>query len=888
MCSFKIIINLLNFILLSGTIAINSAPIDTAKTKTSAKSPALVSGKTPAQTITPVNSKTPNPPATPVAAITKAQITSAQIIPDHTLINTTKSKLMGATGNTFAPQDIYQTCNSWQDCKISASAWQILSAPPYNMTGFYCDTMYTTYDQQTNPAGVSLLNAYPDLQNVNLCSAGFATDGQFGVDTSFPALLDICTTNLNPTNITKLFLNNGIPLTLDVAHPSFNLLQLPISLNVSCILPALNANYFTNLIPPPNCLDAQTQFFSATDFGAFLECQAAYLVGSGGPCYFGTGAQCCYGNSANDTCNYSNGALWNHLALLLSGSSPLTFGASFNVSNGTILQPGIKIIASVCGTAPLTSSSPCYLDVQKIINPSNQQLIADIQAGNLTKVKADLQQSGSNLNIGDPQANFMTPLMMAAQSTVTTSDAITNLPVALEIVQYLVTLPNIKLNAVDASQHTALWHAQNSTTASTIKTAIIQTLINAPLSLDIAAGNVTNVVNDLKATSGIDLNFPGFNGQTPLMIAAQATNSSAVAIMNMLVQDPRIQACIKDHNGLTALNYAQKNSSSQGALLAEMISMIQIICDAANPDITLAEIQADIAAGNSSDAVMSNYVNSQNGNGTTTLMNVAQSTSPNALAIVQYLLTIPGININLTDNQGHTALWYAQNSLATPAIRLEIIKALDPAFNITAQLIYDITSNYNSNTIAYITTDLAAGASLTTPDSTGKSALMYTITNPGGANSTAAQALEIFNTVLATAVSQNLIQKNSNPQLSNIVAPMTVPILIYTLQNSGLAYIDQNTGMLQSLLQNPNIDVTAVDSTGANILILAAYANYTIPSTIGLAYQIVQFLLGVPAVVNNINATDNSGAGAYTWSQSSQSSWATEIQQAIAAAGGTT
>lgn len=276
-----------------------------------------------------------------------------------------------------------------------------------------------------------------------------------------------------------------------------------------------------------------------------------------------------------------------------------------------------------------------------------------------------------------------------------------------------------------------------------------------------------------------------------------------------------------------------------------------------------------------------NAVDSSNNN-MTPLMSAAKATNPNALAILQYLLTLPNINLYALDSQQHTALWYAQSQVASTQ-KTSMVQALA-----TTQLIYDITSNYNSNTIANITTDLAAGASLTTPDSTGKSALMYAITNPGGANSTAAQALEIFNTVLATAVSQNLIQKNSNPQLSNIVTPMTVPILIYTLQNSGLAYIDQNTGMLQSLLQNPNIDVTAVDSTGANILILAADANYTIASTIGLAYQIVQLLLSVPAVVNNINATDNSGAGAYTWSQSSQSSWATEIQQAIAAAGGTT
>jgi hypothetical protein len=282
-----------------------------------------------------------------------------------------------------------------------------------------------------------------------------------------------------------------------------------------------------------------------------------------------------------------------------------------------------------------------------------------------------------------------------------------------------------------------------------------------------------------------------------------------------------------------------------------------------------------------------NATDSSNNN-MTPLMYAANATNASALAILQYLLTLSNINIYAQDSQEHTALWYAQSQAASPQ-KTSIIQTIS-----TAQLIYDITSNYNSNTIANITADLAAGASLTTPDSTGKSALMYAITNPGGANSTTAQIMEIFNTVLTAAVNQNLIQKNNNPNLSNVIAPMTVPILIYVLQNSALAYISQYTGILQSLLKVPNIDVTATDSAGDNLLIHAAYANYTNNSMNGLAYQIVLFLLNVPNIVNQttnntgINAIDNSGYGAYSWAQSSQNNQANNIQQAIASAGGTT
>lgn len=875
------------------------SPIKTPSNPVAPKIPAvkqIITQITPAPT-TPVKITTPSTPAT---VITKAQITPAQIIPDKILATTTnnsKPKLMGAaTPTSPLPSDIYQTCSTWSDCTIGEGAWQILSQPPYNMTGFFCDTQILDASTEVNYDNSLAVNNWysmawqtfnPTLMpssninigiNIGWCQAGFTNPTIFTKNDGPQE----CNLAFQNEAINNIFIANQFPITL-VPDKQFigsvNLVNDPMigdnTYDLSCRIPAINPQYFAYVWDPPICFDAGTSYYPASETNlSSLIAERAARISESAPVYFGTAQQCCYGNTGTNstgapTCIYNNGVLWSHLAILLSGILPLAKGTTFDSSNPAIFQPGTKLIESVCGPLPLTASSPCNLNLlADIAATMTRQLLTDISNGNNWKVIADDLNNGADINLQD--ANGLTPFMQVM--LLNNANSVLN---ELNIKMYLseiAQLQNFNPNLQDNQGLTALMYC-------------------------FKAADIVNQVNCVQALAtyatarALNPNLQDHQGQTALMYAARQPHDPSGFVNDMVQQIltiPGVNVCLADQSGHTALNYAQKNNNSQGALVAEMISVIQIICDAANPDITLAEIQADIAAGNNSGAIMSNYVNSQNGNGTTSLMNAAQSTSPNALAIVQYLLTIPGININLTDNQGHTALWYAQNSLATPAIRLEIIKALDPTFNITAQLIYDISSNYTANTLANITTDLAAGASLTTPDSTGKSALMYAITNPGGTNSTTAQALEIFNIVLAAAVSQNLIQKNSNPQLSNIVAPLTVPILIYTLQNSGLAYIDQNIGMLQSLLQNPNIDVTAVDSTGANLLIHAAYANYTIPSTIGLAYQIVQFLLSVPAVVNNINATDNSGAGAYTWSQSSQSSWATEIQQAIAAAGGTT
>lgn len=717
---FKLITNLFSFILLSFTLALNSALVASAnalvkssinKKTTTISNPDILKTKVitvPAPTTpvsapiktdsqlsnAPISSKTeikiPAPatktPVVPAPAPSKTLTkpptppkNPAKILPAPTkppVLPKTK-KLMGdtVTGNTFRPADIYKTCSEWQDCNLgvnSQAAWNVLAAPPYNLTGFYCDTFFTS------DIAVGVARLYPTLYNTSICSGGF---GRYG-DAS-----------LNSANIVNIFSNNNLPLALDLGNISYD------SSVSQFRVPVLNANYFTNLVSSPNCFDAQTQFWTPYQFTMFLNCQTDYLVGSRAACYIGTNQQCCYGNSADETCNYNNGALWSQLALLLSGVFPLANGTEFNSNNSAIFQPGIKLIESVCGTAPITPSSPCYLDILKLVNPSYAPLITDIQAGNLAKVIADTQTNNFNINTGNALNDFMKPLMYAVQATN---------PNALEIVQYLLTIPGININAVDSNQQTAIYYAQNSTNTPTIKTAMIQAITNAPLALDIAAGNEENVLNDINPKSGININYQGFKGLTPLMIAAQTTDQNiSTTILNMIVDNPTMQHCIKDDNNLTAFNYAQKNSSANATLFIRILSTYQIICDAANPAITLAELQADVAAmGSLPDLEMQTR-------GVTALMNAAQSANPDALAIVQYLINTDTEirdkfyehpNFYIEDQQGHNALWYAENSLNTPAIKSEIINAIVAAMAIPAHSIPNggscyIEENCESNLI---------------------------------------------------------------------------------------------------------------------------------------------------------------------------------------------
>ncbi len=278
--------------------------------------------------------------------------------------------------------------------------------------------------------------------------------------------------------------------------------------------------------------------------------------------------QCCYGNVGDGknvpgpailqpatACLYNNGVLWSQLALLLSGAFPLADGQKFNSVGGTVFKSATDIITTACGT-PGDQNSICYLDFFKIINPINSiflQFIQDIQAGNLSDVQKDILQ-GADVNIVVSQNNFMTPLMYAAKSAE---------PDNLQIVQYLLSIPNINLFAIDNNQHTALWYAQNSTNPQ--KATIISAIATAQLLTHTINNNpLTDIQADIAA--GADINIVDRNNLTPLLHAAliyDANNPDSVALIKYLLSlnpkkpaDSNLNINFQDSNGWTALMHA--------------------------------------------------------------------------------------------------------------------------------------------------------------------------------------------------------------------------------------------------------------------------------------------------------------------------------------------
>ena len=402
--------------------------------------------------------------------------------------------------------------------------------------------------------------------------------------------------------------------------------------------------------------------------------------------------------------------LWAQLSMFFYCNEPCSTANFLSVSSPT---NGGTLINQVCGTGPTAmTTGPCALDITAMVNPGNGLLFNDIIAGNLNNLATDLKGTNliiaADINLADVSNNFMTALMYAAQSTVTTIDPTTKQPIALEIVQYLLQQPNININAQDSNQHTALWYAQNSTNSQ--KAAIVQAIANAQLFYDTSNNTSTLAAVQADIAAGANINLQDSKGMTPLMHILQLlyppnNPPNAQAIVEYLLTVPGINFLLTDSNGHTAYWYAQLLPSSPAALAvlsqpAYANYNVQILTDATAG--TLAMVQADLAAGSSITTANSNqvqplmlatqninsdatqalqivqYLTSQSqvpsyilgqyiagqvdGYSKTLLMYAAQSNNSNAPAIVKYLLTLPNININAQDSNQHAALWYAQNS----------------------------------------------------------------------------------------------------------------------------------------------------------------------------------------------------------------------------------
>jgi len=538
----------------------------------------------------------------------------------------------------------------------------------------------------------------------------------------------------------------------------------------------------------------------------------------------------------------------------------------------------------------------------------NKDLVEASRKGNINEVKRLLAIPGINVNL--QTKNGDTALSMASsrghKGIVKMLLAIPGINVNLQtkngetalmwasssghkgIVKMLLAIPGINVNLQTKNGDTALMWASSSGHKGIVKMLLAITGINVNLQTKngdtalmwASSSGHKGIVKMLLAIPGINVNLQTKNGDTALI---WASSSGHKGIVKMLLAIPGINVNLQTKNGETALMWASIRENKEIVKILQDFEKkpipvvgidhknIQIIPTATTTGIRATEkdnkdlIEAlDIYKDDITDkdevkrllAIPGINVNLQNKHGDTALM---WASFYGHKDIVKMLLAIPGINVNLQDKYGDTAL-----SMASSRGHKDIVKMLlaIPGINVNLQnkngeTALIIASSHGHKDIVKMLLAIP-GINVNLQDKNGYTALM--ITSSRGHKDIVKMLLAIpgINVNLQSNYGETALMISSESIDIDIVKMLLdIPGINVNLQTKDgetaliIASLFVSTDIVKELLKAPGINVNLQNNNGYTALIWASRRENK---------DIVKELLAIPGINVNLQTKDGDTA----------------------------